>query len=71
MNLTLQLVRETEKARLYRKADGSQQWVPRSVCERTLKFPAKTPESLPLHEVAIADWWLEKNPWPAAQKELI
>lgn len=65
MKLTLRFVHETALARLYRKADGAQQWVPRSVCPRTLKWPAENGE-LAVHEVEIEDWWLEKNPWPPA-----
>ena len=68
--LTLRLVRETAHARLYENAAGKQQWIPRSVCDRTFKYPPE-PNQLPLHDVTIKDWWLAKNPWPkTTQKEL-
>lgn len=61
--LELTLIRETEKARYYENARGKRQWVPRSVCPRTLKI-GKT------HEVAIEDWWLAENPFEVkAQKQ--
>ena len=47
--LELTLIRETDKARYYENARGKRQWVPRSVCPRTLKI-GKT------HEVQIEDW---------------
>lgn len=69
--LTLYLVKETELARLYRQQDDTQQWVPTSQCRNTLKHPSRLPGELPRHEVEIADWWLEKNPWPECkQKEV-
>jgi hypothetical protein len=74
MTLKLHFVRETVLARLYRNAAGAEQWVPRSVCDKTTKWPGKNPGELAVHEVTIADWWLGKNPWPsqpAQQKELI
>lgn len=72
--LKLHFVRETALARLYRNAVGSEQWVPRSVCDKTTKWPAREAGGLPVHEVTIADWWSGKNPWPATaakQGELI
>jgi hypothetical protein len=63
--MRLRLVRETEKARLYENREGSRQWVPRSICGSTLKFP---PPSA-LHEVTVPDWWLAKNPWPPSKQQ--
>jgi hypothetical protein len=62
MTLKLQMERETAAARLYDNG-GGKQWVPRSVCVRTLKFPPQ-PGKAAVHEVEIEDWWLAKNPWP-------
>lgn len=71
MKHTLQLIRETAGARLYRNRHGHEQWVPRSVCQKTLKWPPKDGQPA-VHEVEIEEWWLEKNPWPAkaTQREL-
>ncbi len=63
MKLTLEFVRQTSLARLYRNTEGGQQWVPRSVCDRTLKWPGVDGKPA-MHEVEISDWWAEKNPWP-------
>jgi hypothetical protein len=69
--LNLKFVRESRWARLYENADGARQWVPRSVCPHTLKHPAED-GALPVHEVDIEYWWMQKNPWPKdKQKELI
>lgn len=70
MTERLYLVRETEHARLYRKRSGSEMWFPRSVCLKTLKFPPM-PGMLPIHEVEVADWFMEKNPWPPEQRKLL
>lgn len=67
--LNLYFVRETELARLYRKPDDTQQWVPKSVCPTTLKHPPALDGQLALHEVTIEDWWLEKNPWPECKQK--
>lgn len=60
MGLHLKFVRESKSglARLYENSAGSRLWVPRSVCKSTIKFTATE------HEVDIAEWWLDKNPWP-------
>jgi len=72
MTLHLSFIRPTPLARLYRDRAGGEQWVPRSVCAKTLKWPSQNGQP-PVHEVEIEDWWLEQNPWPrgAGQKELI
>jgi hypothetical protein len=76
MILNLIFVKETALARLYENKGGARQWVPRSVCRRTLKFPAGTPGKTggtpvpPVHEVDIADWWLEQNPFENRQEKL-
>lgn len=70
MTLTLNFIRETAAARLYAKADGSQQWIPRSVCQRTLKWPGKDGHP-PVHQVDVEDWWLEKNPWPESKQKAL
>jgi hypothetical protein len=70
--LKLKLIQETSQARLYEKEmpsrlPGIRQWVPRSVCPRTLKAGDN-------HEVDIEDWWLEQNPFTkkdGKQKELL
>ena len=54
--LKLKFIKETELARWYENSRGVRQWVPRSVCPKTLKMGD-------VHEVAITDWWLEQNPW--------
>lgn len=61
MTFKLNFVHETEAARLYRTAAGVEHWVPRSVTERTLKWPAKNGQPA-VHEVTIEDWWLRQNP---------
>jgi hypothetical protein len=67
--LNFYLVKETSLARLYRDRHDAEQWVPRSVCARTVKHPAQA-GGLPLHEVEIEDWWVAKNPWPKGQAGL-
>lgn len=71
MALNLKFVRESTsgKARLYEDRAGGRQWVPVSVCKSTLKHTAPAGQ-LPMHEVEIENWWLEKNPWPPGQREL-
>ena len=71
MALNLKFVQEsrTGLARLYEDRHGAQQWVPVSVCKRTLKHAASAGQ-LAMHEVEIEPWWLEKNPWPPGQREL-
>jgi len=54
--LTLTFLRETPLSRHYQLRPGCAQWVPRSVCRRTVKAGY-------VHEVTIEDWWLEKNPF--------
>ena len=54
--LKLKFIRETELARWYENSRGIRQWVPRSVCTKTLKMGD-------VHEVALEDWWLTANPW--------
>ncbi len=61
MNLVLTFVRETDKARLYKFADGQERWVPRSVCAKTLKWPPNVKGEPWTHEVAVAGWWLHKE----------
>ncbi len=60
--LKLKFLGGTALARHYQKpgAPGNAQWVPRSVCPKTLKFGDKVGD---LHEVTVEDWWLEKNPF--------
>lgn len=65
--LKLKLIKETDQARWYENERGIRQWVPRSVCRRTLKLGDR-------HEVTIAEWWLKENPWTkkdGAQKDLL
>jgi hypothetical protein len=61
MKVTLWCIRETEKARLYRRTHGADVWVPRSVCRNVLKWPPEHGNP-PIHEVEIEDWFLKKNP---------
>ena len=68
MTLRLYFVRETDAARLYERKNGSQRWIPKSVCPRVVKFPVG---ARPVHEVEIEDWWLEKNPWPEVEQKEI
>lgn len=68
MQLTLTFVRETDMARLYENKDGARQWVPRSVCVKTMKWPAEAGK-LAVHDVTIQDWWLQKNPWPSSKQQ--
>ena len=73
MTLRLKFVREarSHQARLYENGDGARLWIPRSVCPNTMKY-APAGGALPMHEVDVEDWWLEKNPWPAnRQRQLI
>ena len=67
--LTLNFIRETALARFYEHpVSRVQQWVPRSVCPRTLKFNATE------HQVVIQDWWLRENPFvkrAAPQEDLL
>lgn len=68
----LWFVRESEKARRYCKLPLNRNpgddtpdnpnyiWVPRSVCERTAKFPAEGSER-PVHEIEVADWFAERE----------
>ncbi len=70
--LRLNFVREARsgQARLYENGAGARMWIPRSVCPRTMKYPAAG-GGLAVHEVEVEDWWLERNPWPDnKQKEL-
>lgn len=50
MTIRLELVKETDSARLYRTKDGREFWLPRSIINRTLKWPNG------VHEVDIPDW---------------
>ena len=61
MTLRLELITETDKARLYQFKDGCQIWIPRSVCKSTVKFPNDDPLANPIHEVVIEDWWWQKQ----------
>lgn len=70
MTTTLQLTfmgAETALARLYQDKEHRQQWVPKSVCPHTRKWPGRDGQPA-LHEVSIENWWLEKNPFSAAEK---
>ena len=60
--LNLNFIAETELARLYADAKHRQQWIPRSVCDETLKHPSREGKP-PVHELKIADWWLEEHPF--------
>jgi hypothetical protein len=81
MELRLKFVRQARSglARLYENDAGSRLWIPRSVCRRTMKWPAPRATAADgggvaaaTHEVEIEDWWLEQNPWPPQkQKELL
>lgn len=64
MKLRFHFIRETADARLYRNKAGEEFWVPRSVIERTLKWPAVDLSTPPVHELEIEDWWCEKNKIP-------
>lgn len=66
MTLTLKFVRESpsQLARLYENSDGARQWIPRSVCPATFKYPPIAGQ-LTVHDVTIADDWLAKNPFPS------
>jgi len=64
MKVRLFFIRETEAARLLRNNAGAEFWVPRSVIDRTLKWPAKELNTPPIHELEIQDWWCEKNNLP-------
>jgi hypothetical protein len=70
MRTNLFFIRETAEARLYANRAGQEKWFPRSVIKRTLKYPAQ-PGARPIHELELEDWFLEKNPWPPAQRELL
>lgn len=50
MTVTLQLIRETELARLYRTDDGREFWIARDIVERTLKYPDGR------HVFELPDW---------------
>lgn len=58
---------ETPLARLYQDEQGREQWVPKSVCHHTRKWPSQEGQPA-VHEVTIEDWWLQKNPFTAAQR---
>ena len=58
---------ETALARLYQDDAGRQQWVPRSVCPHTRKWPSQAGQPA-VHEVTVEHWWLEQNPFSAAKK---
>ncbi len=66
MKLKLHLMAETTLARLYADSSQRQQWVPKSVCDNTLKWPSEN-GAPPVHDVAIADWWLRGNPFERLQ----
>jgi hypothetical protein len=57
LTLNLKFIRETELAREYENSKGRRQWIPKSVCKKTLKWTNG------IHEVEIEDWWLQKNPF--------
>ncbi len=59
--LKLTFLRETTLSRHYQLKPGVAQWIPRSVCPRTLRSATNKPGDV--HEVTIEDWWLDKNPW--------
>ena len=71
MTIKLHFIAETALARKYENAAGQQQWFPRAVLLKTMKWPAKDGRP-PLHEVEVEDWFLEKHPWPErpAQPEM-
>lgn len=66
MTIRLTLLRETDKARLYRFSDGTTTWIPRSVVKSTVKFsnpdlnsPVEQATNV-IHELVIEDWWWDK-----------
>lgn len=61
MQLTLELLHETPKARLYKFKSGDKLWIPRSVTTHTSKIPPKDPLDNPIHIIDIEDWFCEKN----------
>ncbi len=69
--LRLILVAETTAARLYRNGGGGQQWIPRSQCKSTTKYPPV--EGQPnVHDVDVNDWFLKRSPFPPnRQPELL
>lgn len=72
MTIQLWFIRETEKARRYCKVPKARNpgpdiaenenfiWVPRSVCEKTLKWPPDRGE-WPVHEVDVEDWFADSR----------
>ncbi len=60
MTVILKLVRETELARLFQRGDGSEIWIPRSICKRTTKFPVE-PGRLQECEIEVEEWFANKN----------
>ena len=55
--LKLKFLKETPLARFYEHPTSRvRQWVPGSVCPRTLKLGD-------VHEVTLEDWWLKANPF--------
>ena len=73
MTVRLWFVRETAAARRYCKLPKSRNpgsdvfgnenyvWIPRSVVEHTTKRPSKDGVEWPEHELAVADWFVDKE----------
>jgi hypothetical protein len=56
MIITLEFMRETDAARMFRRKDGSMLWIPRSVCKSVLKLPPV--EGKPqLYQLDVEGWF--------------
>lgn len=55
MTINLEFVRETDLARLYRRKDGQEIWLPRSIINHTTKWPPNK-EGQIIHEIEVPDW---------------
>lgn len=69
MTIRAIFIRQTDFARLYRFADNTLSWIPRSVVRSTVKFSSTNPLEMPVdkpiqeevHELVIEDWWWDKH----------
>lgn len=61
MSIRLSFRRETSLARLYVFKDGTELWIPHNIIKSTVKFPAKDPLEMDVHDLTIEDWWWEKT----------
>lgn len=55
------LVRETEKARLFRDDEGKERWIPKSLIRSFTKYPTKNPGDPALCCIDVPEWWAEKE----------